>query len=225
MKHHFLFEVHKHKILRVDYILFFLHKYWKYHCFHIVHSRLVLFEISPVTYVEHSTLNTCRPSEGNTSRTCCSISALHLPLPSIRHLTFNGMAMHKFSTLGLVSMLRPYAAAQVWLTVLAQSSTLSTSSDERGNRRILIVVFFCTQYDSGFIEALSVLMLCAPSNCRRPFWYHTKMARIWTTFVNCPFSREKNWHKLSKVYWIWQVATVRSINHNVSALKELSCRL
>ena len=26
------------------------------------------------------------------------------------------------------------------------------------------------------VEALSVLMLCAPSNCRRPFSYHTKMA-------------------------------------------------
>ena len=35
----------------------------------------------------------------------------------------------------------------------------------------------------------------------------------------CPFSREKNWHEPRKVYWTWQVATVRSINHNVGALK------
>ena len=47
--------------------------------------------------------------------------------------------------------------------------------------------------------------------------------QVWTRplsiFVFCPFSREKDWHK----YWIWQVATVRSTNHNVGTLKELSC--
>ena len=35
----------------------------------------------------------------------------------------------------------------------------------------------------------------------------------------------KNGHKLRKVYWIWQVMTIRSINHNVGALKELICRM
>ena len=41
-------------------------------------------------------------------------------------------------------------------------------------------------------KALSLLMLCAPSNCWWPFSYHTKMAGF-------EYSREKNWHKLSKV--------------------------
>ena len=39
-------------------------------------------------------------------------------------------------------------------------------------------------------EALSVLMLCAPSNRRRPFSYHTKMAES-SIFIFCPFFREK----------------------------------
>ena len=74
-------------------------------------------------------------------------------------------------------------------------------------------------------EILSVLMLCAPSNRRRPFSCHTKMAdfRVFSCFVR--FLVKKNWHKLRKVYWIWQVATVRSINHNMGALKELSCQM
>ena len=70
-----------------------------------------------------------------------------------------------------------------------------------------------SQVEEATSEALLVLMLCAPSNCRRPFSNH------------CPFSRKKYRHKLRKVYWIWQVATVRSINHNMDALKELSCRM
>ena len=41
-------------------------------------------------------------------------------------------------------------------------------------------------------------------------------------FVFCLLSHEKNWHKLRKVYWIWPIGTVRSINHNVGILKELS---
>ena len=41
----------------------------------------------------------------------------------------------------------------------------------------------------------------------------------------CPFSRAKKWHKLRKAYRIWPVATVTSINHNLDALKELSCRM
>ena len=41
------------------------------------------------------------------------------------------------------------------------------------------------------LEAISVLMLCAPSNCRRPFLYHTKMADLWSLFVFCSFSGEK----------------------------------
>ena len=43
-------------------------------------------------------------------------------------------------------------------------------------------------------EGLSVLMLCAPCNRRRPFRYLTKMADL-SIFVFCPFSREINWHK------------------------------
>ena len=41
-----------------------------------------------------------------------------------------------------------------------------------------------------FIEAISVLMLCAPINLGRPF-----MRKWWTSsiFVFCPFSLEKNW--------------------------------
>ena len=32
----------------------------------------------------------------------------------------------------------------------------------------------------------------------------------------CPFSREKNWHKLRKIYWACrQVVTVRLVNHNM----------
>ena len=48
--------------------------------------------------------------------------------------------------------------------------------------------------------------------------------RKWQTssiFVFCPFSCEKI-EKLIKVYWIWQVAVVRSINHNVGTLAELT---
>ena len=41
-------------------------------------------------------------------------------------------------------------------------------------------------------------MLCAPSNCQRPFSYHTKMADL-SIFGFCPFSCERNWHKLRKV--------------------------
>ena len=71
------------------------------------------------------------------------------------------------------------------------------------------------------LKTLPILMLCAPSNRRRC------IIRKWRTssiFVFCPFSFE-NWHKLRKVYWIWQIATVRSINYKVGALKELSCRI
>ena len=71
----------------------------------------------------------------------------------------------------------------------------------------------------GFKEALSVLMLCTPSSRWQPFSYHS-----YHIFVFCPFSRGKKTHKLRKVYWIWQVATIRSINYDVSALKELSCQ-
>ena len=57
------------------------------------------------------------------------------------------------------------------------------------------------------------------------FWgYANEYECFSSIFVFCPFSRENFWHELTKVYWIWQVATVRSINHNVGALKELSYR-
>ena len=57
---------------------------------------------------------------------------------------------------------------------------------------------------------------------------HFYIIRKWrpsSIFVFCPFSPKKNWHKLRKVYWIWQVATVRLIKHNVGALRELSCQM
>ena len=39
-------------------------------------------------------------------------------------------------------------------------------------------------------------------------------------FMFCPFYCGNFFgQKLRKVYWIWQVATVRLINHNVGALK------
>ena len=46
-----------------------------------------------------------------------------------------------------------------------------------------------TQIITRNLEALSVLMLCAPSNRWRS-----------SIFVFCPFSRETYWHKLRKVY-------------------------
>ena len=55
-------------------------------------------------------------------------------------------------------------------------------------------------------------MLCAPSN-------HQRKWRTSSIFVFCTFSREQNWHKLRNLYWIWQVAKVRSINHNVGRPK------
>ena len=64
-------------------------------------------------------------------------------------------------------------------------------------------------------------MLCAPSNRRWPFSYHGGLECFCVLSV---FSWN-NWHKLRKVYRIWQVTTVRSINHNVGSLKELSCRI
>ena len=45
-------------------------------------------------------------------------------------------------------------------------------------------------------EALSVLMLCAPSNRWRPFLYHTKMMDFKYFRVLSVFS----WYKLRKVY-------------------------
>ena len=57
---------------------------------------------------------------------------------------------------------------------------------------------------------------------------HFRIILKWQTlgiFVFCPFLRETNWHKLREAYWLWQVATVRSINRNVGAPKELSCRM
>ena len=52
-------------------------------------------------------------------------------------------------------------------------------------------------------------MLCAPSNCRRPFSYHTKMAdfRVFSCFVRF-LVKIISCHKLRKVYWICQVARV-----------------
>ena len=84
-----------------------------------------------------------------------------------------------------------------------------------------------TEYNRGkcvllLKEVLSVLMLCAPSNRQRPYSCHTKITILRVFFVFCLFSHERNWHKLRNVYLIRQVATIRSINYNVGALKELS---
>ena len=70
-------------------------------------------------------------------------------------------------------------------------------------------------------EIISVLMLCTPKNRRRPFSYHTYYGGVFSSFVRFLVN---NWHKLRKVYWIWQVATAISINHNMGALKELNCQ-
>ena len=43
-------------------------------------------------------------------------------------------------------------------------------------------------------EIISVHMLCNPS---------AESGRLWVISC-CPFSCEKNWHKLIRVYWIWQ---------------------
>ena len=53
-----------------------------------------------------------------------------------------------------------------------------------------------SQHSEFLKEVLSVLMLCAPSNHRRPFSYHRN--RKWRTSsisVFCPFSREKKTQK------------------------------
>ena len=100
------------------------------------------------------------------------------------------------------------------------------------------------------LKKLSVLMLCVPSSRRRPFLYHTKMAdfkyfRLLSIFSwknthrtqNTEHRTQDTGHRTQdtehthththtvrhKLNWIWQVATVRSINHKVGALKELSC--
>ena len=67
--------------------------------------------------------------------------------------------------------------------------------------------------------ALSVLMLCAPSNRRRPFSYHGRL-RVFLCFVR--FLVKQIGINSENCIWICQVATVKSINHNVGALKELS---
>ena len=44
---------------------------------------------------------------------------------------------------------------------------------------IVIILHILALKDLGlFTEALSVLMLCAPNNRRRPFSYHTKMGGL-----------------------------------------------
>ena len=100
------------------------------------------------------------------------------------------------------------------------------------------------------LKKLSVLMLCVPSSRRRPFLYHRKMAdfeyfRLLSIFSwknthrtpNTEHRTQDTGHRTQdtehthththtvrhKLNWIWQVATVRSINHKVGALKELSC--
>ena len=64
-------------------------------------------------------------------------------------------------------------------------------------------------------RALSILMLCVPSKCWWPFL---------SIFMFCLFSCETNWHKLRTMYWIWQVLTVRLINHNVSTQESWAAR-
>ena len=69
-------------------------------------------------------------------------------------------------------------------------------------------------YNRGLVSAkvtlmrlLSVLMLCTPDNHLQPFLYHMKMADFKYFCLLSIFSW-KNW-QTQKVYWIWQVATVR----------------
>ena len=109
------------------------------------------------------------------------------------------------------------------LNTTKRSKAFSGSLEVSGPSKIWIKTFtaFSLLYTGAALEALSVLMLCAPRNRRQPFSYHTKMADF-EFFVFCPFYRETNWHNLGKVYWIWQVATAVS---NVSTLKELSWQM
>ena len=60
-------------------------------------------------------------------------------------------------------------------------------------------------------EAISLLMLCTLSNRWWPFSYHTKLVDF-EDLMLCPFSHEKSWHKLRKVYWIWQLSSDSQIN-------------
>ena len=72
-----------------------------------------------------------------------------------------------------------------------------TDSD---NLKLVLPAIICTQHtisnDGGQIkEALSVLMLCMSINHWWPFLYHTS-----SVLMFCPFSYEKSWYKLRKVY-------------------------
>ena len=54
----------------------------------------------------------------------------------------------------------------------------------RIDRPLLMKGFHSFDTGNQCVEALSVLMLCAPSNCRRPCSDHTKMAdRVFSCFV------------------------------------------
>ena len=44
------------------------------------------------------------------------------------------------------------------------------------NHIIGVCLLSQSTHEKHYQEALSVLMLCAPSNRRRPLYYHTKMA-------------------------------------------------
>ena len=67
---------------------------------------------------------------------------------------------------------------------------------------IVIILHILALKDLGlFTEALSVLMLCAPNNRRRPFSYHTKMADFEYLSVLSVFSCEKEKRQtVRKVY-------------------------
>ena len=93
--------------------------------------------------------------------------------------------------------------------------------------QILLAAVYWVQIiqQKPFKEALSVLMLCEPSNCRRPLSDDAKMADLVEYFRILSVFSCKNLHQLRKLCQIMQVARVRSINHNVGVLIELSCRV
>ena len=125
------------------------------------------------------------------------------------------------------------AVSNFWLFVRGDYSTyiqgdyeerLSIEVGKEGTLKRLCTGFFYGIFMHGVgtvvttIKKLSVLMLCEPNDCQQPFckWWTSSISRFVCFLVKK--------HEPRKVYWIWQVATVRLIHHNVgSALKELSC--
>ena len=87
-------------------------------------------------------------------------------------------------------------------------------SEREIERRQSLLDQLITKYVLGLkkfsvtLKKLSVFMLCLPRNRWQPFLYHIEMMDF-EYFRPPPVFSWKNWHKLRKVYWIWQVGAVR----------------